>query len=334
MGLHVQFDAKRLVQIAPPESKEELTEEPDDKTVRRRDRDRMGRFARTNLSPKEWKMFFDLQLDIGFQQVLANMYQNQIHSAPVEYVDTVELGAQSDPAQLNSFTNGRFIQFGFRERPVPARFNQRQSTNGKFQLNALEWELKSESNNALLAVARSVFIRSSKNTILNTWVFPVNCLATPVFAAELICIAGVHRVAFIDIQTPGLKGDRRDEVAALTSPLATKYTILPSDNDPPSWATEDSTGNFSYARNAGPEWSSIIANCYQDYLSTYLSGVLSHDRSQSGGMVATSKSDEVLSAYQVHHMHSSPGKKFLDNLFTSDWTDDFMNGFLFTLPKE
>ncbi|MCU0714594.1 MAG: phytochromobilin:ferredoxin oxidoreductase [Pirellula sp.] len=334
MSLYVQFGAKRLVQIVPPESLEELTWESDDKTVRRRGRGWMGRFAHENLSPKEWNMFFDLQLDIGFQQVLANMYQNQIHSTPVEYADTVELGTQRDPAQLSSFTNERLLRFGFLERRVDGRYADRQSTNGKFQLNAREWGLISSGTDSLLAVARSVSIRSSKNAILNTWIFPVNCLLTPVFAAELICIAGVHRVAFIDIQTPGLNPERREEVSAITSPLSTKYTVLPSDNEPPSWATADSTGNFSYARNAGPEWSSIVANCYQDYLSVYLSGVLSHDRSQSRSIVSTAESDAVLSAYQIHHMHSSPGKKFLDNLFTSDWTDDFMNGFLFTLPKE
>ncbi len=210
-------------------------------------------------------------------------------------------------------------------------FAQRKSLNGKIELHAQQWDL--QFGGRKFAQLRMVHIRGAKNEIINTWIFPVRPRITPVFAAELIAVNGSVRVAFVDIQTPAACQATVDEVRLLTALLAPRYTALPCDEVAPGWATEASTGHFTYARNVPATQMATVQDCYMSYLDTYLSAFISPDLMSVGVLDASDQSaSEVLHRYQMHHMQHSPGSIYLGKLFGADWTESFMRSFLFAKP--
>ena len=215
---------------------------------------------------------------------------------------------------------------------ISCEFAKRLSLNSKITLIAKEWTLQSEKQP--LGQLRMVHIQGAKNAIINTWIFPNRPAKMPVFAAELIAVGNATKVAFVDIQVPVLSKFIAEEVATLTSALSTRFTSLPCNESPPEWATNASQGNFTYARDVPNEQLSTVEDCYLNYLDTYLRAFASD---ATAAQVAKSKRDEqaidALQEYQVHHMEHSPGNKFLDKLFGSEWTESFMKNFLFAKPR-
>lgn len=107
------------------------------------------------------------------------------------------------------------------------------SGNGKFKLWAHQWRLGVLG--AHVGTCRMVLIQGSTNEIINTWVFPATPSQDPVFAAELIAMAGAPRLTFIDIQTPAMQ-DECHAVRSQTLALREKFSKILSDETPPSWA--------------------------------------------------------------------------------------------------
>jgi Ferredoxin-dependent bilin reductase len=215
---------------------------------------------------------------------------------------------------------------------IPNEFSKRMSLNAKMTLIAKEWTLQSGSQS--LGQLRMVHIQGAKNAIINTWVFPNRPAKMPVFAAELIAVGNATKVAFVDIQVPVLSKFAAEDVALLTTALSTRFSSLPCNETPPDWATNASQGNFTYARDVPNEQLSTVEDCYLSYLGTYLRAFASDE---AAAEVANSERDEeaidALQEYQVHHMEHSPGNKFLDKLFGSEWTESFMKNFLFAKPR-
>ncbi|MCC6508742.1 MAG: hypothetical protein IT423_06525 [Pirellulaceae bacterium] len=218
---------------------------------------------------------------------------------------------------------------------VPAVYAQRESINKKFQLVAQEWSLMMDDQ--CLGQLRSVKIDSEKSNIINVWIFPNRPQCKPVFAAELIGVGETVRVAFIDIQTPVLAPVLdvaiAEEVATMTKLLAARFTNLPCDEPAPDWAIGASAGGFTYARAVPPQFLPQVSQCYLAYLDTYFNGFLFDSSLQYSYPSRYQPALETLHQYQLHHMEHSPGKKFLGNLFGASWTQQFMQEFLFAMPR-
>ena len=275
-------------------------------------------------------MYFDLRLDLGFQQLMAN----RILDVPVHSFTPI---ADPFPFQtLKQQTQNRLEQIQANRIPSANAFSEKESKNGKFTLSAEAWSFVSTDSNGLthsIATLRMVYIRGQKTEIINTWIFPKRPDLLPVYAAELISVGGVTRVAFVDIQTPVMTGDNVEEVTHLTSPLASRFACLPCNEEAPEWATSASPGNFTYSRQADANWTSTIQECYLAYLDAYLKAYATGTTAkQAARLLEDCRVNEELQAYQKHHMESSPGKKFLGNLFGVEWTDSFLTDFLFAKP--
>ena len=208
----------------------------------------------------------------------------------------------------------------------------RDSLNGKMALRAQEWTL--QVSGRPIGNLRMVHIQGAKNEIINTWIFPNRPRQMPVFAAELIAVGNSTKVAFVDIQVPVVSDAVADDAASITSSLEPRFSCLPCDEAAPEWATHDSQGHFTYARDVPDTKSHVIEACYLSYLDGYLDAFTSDDVAES---IAYSDRDEsavtALHEYQLHHMKHSPGNKFLSKLFGSDWTEAFMTDFLFAKPR-
>jgi Ferredoxin-dependent bilin reductase len=241
-------------------------------------------------------------------------------SGPINYLRLVEQTTKlmNDQRAISEF--------------IPSEFSKRMSLNTKMTLIAKEWTLHSD--NQPLGQLRMVHIQGAKNAIINTWIFPNRPTQMPVFAAELIAVGNATKVAFVDIQVPVLSKFVADDVAFLTTALSARFSSLTCNETPPDWATHASQGNFTYARDVPNEQLSTIEDCYLSYLGTYLRAFASVE---GAAEVAKSERDEAtidaLQEYQVHHMEHSPGNKFLNKLFGSEWTESFMKNFLFAKPR-
>jgi len=275
-------------------------------------------------------MYFDFRLDLGFQQLMADSFVD----LPTRWFTPV---ADRFPFQtLKLQTQSRLKQVRANQIPTTVTISEKESKNGKFSLSAEAWSIVYDDAYALrhsIATLRMVYIRGQKNEIINTWIFPKRPDVVPVFAAELISVGGVTRVAFVDIQTPVMNGDTVDEVTHLTTPLAARFACLPCDEKAPEWATSASPGNFTYSRQADGTWTSTIQECYLAYLDVYLKAYATGTTAENSARLPEDRSvTQELQAYQKHHMESSPGKKFLGNLFGVEWTDSFLTDFLFAKP--
>jgi hypothetical protein len=245
---------------------------------------------------------------------------SSFQSGPTNYLRLVE--------QTTKFMNR---QHAISE-TISGEFSKRMSLNSKMTLNAKEWTLQSE--NQPLGQLRMVHIQGAKNAIINTWIFPNHPTKMPVFAAELIAVGNATKVAFVDIQVPVLSQAVADDVASLTAALSIRFTSLPCNETAPDWATNASQGNFTYARDVPNEQLSTVEDCYLSYLDTYLRAFVSDEAAAE--VAKSARNEEAIDAlqeYQVHHMEHSPGNKFLDKLFGSEWTESFMKNFLFAKPR-
>lgn len=229
----------------------------------------------------------------------------------------------------------RMTQLNAMSNAIEPAFATKRSLNEKFTLEATSYTLSVQS--IPIAIVRSVYICGAKNEILNSWIFPIRSRWMPIYAAELIGVGGVNRVAFVDLQVPGTDQAIAADTELLTEALAIRYSSLPCDEPPPQWAIDASQGNFVYARSADSSWTSAIQDCYLSYLDAYLQTFVNEDTASKASRSMEESDREALHLlhnYQRHHMENSPGKKFLGNLFGSDWTHEFMTQFLFSSVSE
>lgn len=218
-------------------------------------------------------------------------------------------------ADLWPETVARFESVG-RKVGMPAEFASRLSHNGKTRLEACEFALSG------MGAARTVRILGTASEIVNTMIFPENPERMPLFVAELLVFGGVPRMAFVDLQTPGLAPDRLDIVRAATTELARRYP-LPADVPPPEWATHYSTGGYCYGRPNDKTYIPVLKRAYTDYLTLWLS-------MQDGcrGRANESARDE-LANYKRHHVSSVPSGEFMGKLFGDEWAARFLEDWLY-----
>lgn len=231
-------------------------------------------------------------------------------------------------------TVSRLVSRAAKQSPLDARFSQQMSLNGKVELLAQQWDLAGAGES--IAHLRMVHLRGPRNEIVNTWVFPRQPQHMPVFAAALLAVRGSVRIAFVDIQTPAASRDVALEAELLTAALATRFVTLPCKVQAPVWATHASQGNFTYARNVSADQMHVVQDCYLAYLDTYLGAFASpgeSDAVQSGEPSRrTAVALEKLHEYQLHHLRSSPGGRYLSKLFGANWAQSFLQSFLFAKP--
>jgi hypothetical protein len=240
--------------------------------------------------------------------------------------------AQVTYTKLVDETCSRMISSGSVRTRIQDTYAHRVSTNGKLTLRAKEWQIGSPS--CILGNLRMVHIQGGKSEIINTWIFPTCPESRPVFAAELIAVCAETRVAFVDIQVPVGNPTLFEDVAAVSSALAPRFSCLPCNEKPPQWAVHASAGHFTYGRNVPFKSLGIIEDCYLSYLDAYLNAFMYSG--VEGCQVSPGDHDHALSRlqeYQHHHMQHSPGNLYLSKLFGSDWTEAFMIEFLFAKPR-
>lgn len=222
-----------------------------------------------------------------------------------------------------------------RELSLPLDFQRYESKNKRFQLRSWAWQVTLDE--LPLCDVRVVYISGTKNTIINTWVFPYAPRLQPVFAAELIALGDHPKLTFMDIQGPCLDMARQVVVRRATERVASRFADLRIAEQPPAWAIDASLGQYMFTRDLPCEMASRVAEGYELLFAAYLNLITRPIVACDGD---DSRREELsnglaeLHRYQLHHLESSPGKVFLSKLFGEQWTESFLNDFLFCLPGE
>jgi hypothetical protein len=213
---------------------------------------------------------------------------------------------------------------------IERRFEECQSLNGRFQLSTRTWELRYADQPT--ALVRMVLIEGTSNEIINTWIFPYCAAETPVFAAELIAMSHAPRLTFMDIQVPALKSQFQARAAECSRPVREEFADLLIAEQPPEWAIDATQGNYLFSRAASSTTFPRINAAYMNLLRRYLQYLQAAPR-PTATAAECKHAQQALHAYQLHHLHHSPGGNFLAKVFGTEWTYDFLHSFLFTLPQ-
>ncbi|MFQ3648922.1 MAG: hypothetical protein SNJ75_01210 [Gemmataceae bacterium] len=167
-----------------------------------------------------------------------------------------------------------------------------------------------------VAEVRLVRIRGKSANVFNCLIFPHSPQTTPVFVAELLATGGQLRLAFVDVQTPGLADTQPTRLK--TAELARRYGAWNHSEPAPRWAMTYSSGSPAYLRPTTP-MELPMTELYSDYLRVWT------ELAQPG--VPSSSSE--LDAFKQHHRSESPVSEYLSRVFGANWTFRFLNGFLY-----
>lgn len=212
-------------------------------------------------------------------------------------------------------TELRLQRWGFERVVVDPMLAQAEGQEGRFQLRASCWRREG-------AEARVVRIRGGATGIYNCLIFPERPEAVPVFVAELLVTGGGLRVAFIDLQVPGLGEVCRGSVVEKAKALARRYGHRNTREPAPNWAVEYSAAEAAYIRPSNPEEENVT-ELYLEYLDTWA------DSSAGEGSGDPAGARVALGRFKRHHREEAPVGNYLGRVFGTSWAARFLDTFLY-----
>ncbi len=173
------------------------------------------------------------------------------------------------------------------------------------------------------AEIRAVHLAGPRAEVLNLFLFPR--VAAPVFAMEFVAFGKKPVVAVIDAK--GHEPAGRALAARVLRAAHGRHPDLPRGDDAPAWFEECRSGDDFFVRPADfGQFSLLTAILHEVW--TELLHALPH------APAASAADDLSVQAYKDHHRTHSPGRPFLHRTFGAEWTETFMDEFLFAPPAE
>lgn len=210
-------------------------------------------------------------------------------------------------------------RLGVREGELPAELASATGSGGRIRLQAARWQVERHGE------CRMVAIHGTNMEVLNTMLFPTYPGRLPLFAAELLVIGGQPRLAFVDLQTPGMVVEPRRHIVDVTRTIVRRLAALPVSRLPPTWAMASSSGYPFFVEHLDPNHFPMIQEAYLRYLEAWLETAMQQSTDDAIDPAAC----EALQEYKRHHVAHSPGRGFLEKLFTPAWTERFLTQFLY-----
>lgn len=167
------------------------------------------------------------------------------------------------------------------------------------------------------AEARVVTIRGTAAGVFHSLLVPHDPGRAPVLVAEVLFTGGKLRLAFLDVQTPGMSDTRPVRDAAKMT--AARYTAHFHPEPAPEWATEYASGHQAYVRPAGQEVLPMT-EMYSDYLALW------HGLTPTA---LTPAASPELTAFKQRHRTDAPVAGYLSRVFGDAWTTLFLDSFLY-----
>ena len=208
---------------------------------------------------------------------------------------------------------------GAQEAALPPDLVQATGGGGRIQLRAERWQL----GRPACGECRLVRIEGATSEIVNVLVFPSNPRTTPTFVAEGLVFGGRLRLAFVDVQTPGMDAAPAALVGRRTAALAGRLDgQRPGAPELPAWAVDHSPGHYFAARDDDGASAAVLETAYREYLDLWVE--------LAGAAAAPDDADAAaLTAFKRSHLAHWPGTDYLAKLFGADWSRRFIHEFLY-----
>lgn len=169
--------------------------------------------------------------------------------------------------------------------------------------------------------------------VLNFVIFPNLNYDLPFFGADLVTLPGGHLIA-LDMQPLFHSADYQDKYTKPLLPTFEKYQKdLPWGGDFPEEAQQYFSPAFLWTR---PDKTEVVETkvflAFKDYLKAYIDFV-----KQAQEIKDSQKLEEVLTAhknYIQYRAEKDPARGMLTRLYGTEWTEEYIHGFLFDLERK
>lgn len=238
---------------------------------------------------------------------------------------TATLSPPAPPlAELVPHTRRLLEPLGVHDLPLPSDLAAARSANDSTRLEAAHWRIGPA--DAALGECRIVRIQGRSSLIINTLVFPRRPDRLPLFAAEVLIFGGVPRVAFIDLQIPGLAPAHLEQVTRVARAVRLSAPLLPSGGVAPEWAVKFSTGQAVFTRPNDVLHQDALVRVYGEFLESWRRLA---EEAPPQAEAAPAAADRAVQGWKTSHVDGAPGRDYLGRVFGADWAERFLREFLY-----
>ena len=219
--------------------------------------------------------------------------------------------------------------------PIPLGFERKEGTMGKGKRQEQVLTTSHAFKSPKLRQIRAAHVQGGNSLqVLNFVIFPQPNYDLPFFGADLVTLPGGHLIA-LDMQP--LFRDNPEYQQKYTEPILPIFQAhqqyLEWGGDFPEEAQPFFSPAFLWTR---PQETEIVQTrvfaAFKDYLQAYLDFVnqaeLISDREQQKSILAAQK------RYINYRAEKDPARGMFTRLYGSEWTEEYIHGFLFDLERK
>ena len=219
--------------------------------------------------------------------------------------------------------------------PIPTGFDRKEETTGKGKRLTQVITTSVAFKSPKLRQIRAAHVQGGKALqVLNFVIFPQPNYDLPFFGADLVTLPGGHLIA-IDMQ-PLFRDDPayQDKYTQPILPIfRTHQEHLTWGGDFPEGAKPFFSPAFLWTRPTETETvKTRVYSAFCDYLTAYIDFVVA-----ARAIEDNQKLDDILQAqlnYVNYRAEKDPARGMFTRLYGEEWTEEYINGFLFDLPRQ
>lgn len=225
-------------------------------------------------------------------------------------------------------------QLDLKPYPIPEGFERKEGVmgKGKKQESVLTTSYGYQSDK--LRQIRAAHVQGGNSLqVLNFVIFPRLNYDLPFFGADLVTLPGGHLIA-IDMQPLFSQNEAyQAKYSKPIMPMFHKYQQdLPWGGDFPEEAQQYFSPAFLWTRPSATEVvENKVFDVFKDYLDAYLNFVEQAEEIQDRHKL--SEIYQAQKSYTNYRAEKDPARGMLTRLYGSEWTEEYIHGFLFDLEQ-
>ena len=219
--------------------------------------------------------------------------------------------------------------------PIPAGFEQKSAFTGKGKRQSEVLTTSHGYQTPKLRQIRAAHVEGGEALqVLNFVIFPHPNYDLPFFGADLVTLPGGHLIA-IDMQP--LFRDEPSYQTKYTEPVMPIFKRhqqhLPWGGDFPEEAQQFFSPAFIWTRPSDTEVvETQVFDCFKDYLDLYIDFVQRAEAISDPNELARILQAQL--AYLRYRAEKDPARGMLSRFYGSEWTEEYIHGFLFDLERK
>lgn len=219
--------------------------------------------------------------------------------------------------------------------PIPAGFERKEGVMGKGKKQEPVLTNSHGFKSDKLRQIRAAHVQGGSSLqVLNFVIFPALNYDLPFFGADLVTLPGGHLIA-IDMQP--LFSQNKAYQAKYSQPIMQMFHSyqqdLPWGGDFPEEAKQYFSPAFLWTR---PSQTEVVKNqvfaAFCDYLNAYLDFVERAEEVENERQLSAIL--KAQKSYSDYRAEKDPARGMLTRLYGSEWTEEYIHGFLFDLDRQ